>query len=395
MLRNTEVKGTFGDDDLTGGLRTTTYGLQGDDTLRGSAEYGEVTLIGGAGNDTYEIVAGSNVIINELGTTGDITDKIVATGLTSTKLTFGEIEDGDNDHLIVTDTETNTQFIILDWENTINIIESFEFADTTTTLAEFVTLVGTPTAVTWAQSGLIDAGYIETEITDADTGIIDVIATNNTAFESAANGATDILGDDEGGIHNTGDGADTVKGMGGDDSISLGGGDDWANGNWGHDTIDGGAGNDKIKGGKNKDDLTGGDGDDHVNGNKGFDVVHGGDGNDTVKGGMHDDYVYGDTGDDLVKGDLGNDNINGGAGNDTLTGGDGDDIFSFNSDDAGVNIITDFVSGEDLLRISDDVFKTVDLALEAFSDGTLTLSEGITVDLTGITSLSISDFEIV
>ncbi len=149
-----------------------------------------------------------------------------------------------------------------------------------------------------------------------------------------------------------GDGADTIFGDAGDDSlqgdqgadlISGGEGDDFARGGDGNDTITGDTGNDSLlgdsaldsisggdgddtlDGGRNDDVLNGGNGNDKIRGDHGNDSIVGGAGNDTINGGDGDDIINGQTGDDLLTGADGDDNVNGGEGKDIITGGDGDD----------------------------------------------------------------------
>ncbi|WP_281041324.1 calcium-binding protein [Methylobacterium nonmethylotrophicum] len=115
-----------------------------------------------------------------------------------------------------------------------------------------------------------------------------------------------------------------INGQGGDDSITTGGG---------NDEIYGGSGNDTIKSGSGWDELYGGSGND---------VLLGEDGNDTLYGGS------------------GNDVLNGGLGNDTMTGGTGEDTFSI-SPSTGIDTITDFVRGQDHLRLGFDMAMDLEL----------------------------------
>jgi len=94
---------------------------------------------------------------------------------------------------------------------------------------------------------------------------------------------------------------------------------------------------------------------------KGRDTVFGGFGNDTIQGGNGNDQFFGQDGNDLIRARLGNDTLGGGAGNDTLaggggsdtmTGGAGADTFVFNANDAGRDIVTDFLLGTDLFHLS-------------------------------------------
>lgn len=97
-----------------------------------------------------------------------------------------------------------------------------------------------------------------------------------------------------------------------------------------------------LYGGSGWDNLTGGDLRDTLSGYRG---------NDTLFGGGGDDRMSGDSGDDTVNGGDGNDLVSGGAGVDDLTGGTGADTFLFAADDRSVDIVRDFESGTDVLRV--------------------------------------------
>jgi Ca2+-binding RTX toxin-like protein len=88
--------------------------------------------------------------------------------------------------------------------------------------------------------------------------------------------------------------------------------------------------------------------------------MDGGDGDDWLFGNSGDDVLNGDAGDDTIFGSVGNDVIRGGPGNDTLSGGMGADRFVFDSVGDGVDVITDFGTG-DVLAIGN--------ALSGFSAG--------------------------
>lgn len=139
-----------------------------------------------------------------------------------------------------------------------------------------------------------------------------------------------------------------------------------------------GAGNDTVT---NKGDARGiislDDGADRYNGQEATQraIVFGGEGNDRLIGGAVDDEFYGENGtdlliagagndrlvggagDDQLRGDAGFDTIIGGAGRDIMTGGTDADFFVFDYDDAiagpadGLDVITDFASGEDKLDL--------------------------------------------
>ena len=189
----------------------------------------------------------------------------------------------------------------------------------------------------------------------------------------------------KGGLNN-----DTLYGAGGADTITTGAGANTAGGNGGADTITGGSGADTIAGDAGADSLTGAGGADTITGGTGNDVISGGDGADTITG------------------NAGKDTITLGAGKDTV-------IFTADSDSAGANfdVITDFVSGTDNLRLThtmlatESVFTLSDKG-DAASDGTLPgildgvigsaafITEGtaIAIDTTGDGLVNANDFKV-
>ncbi|MBB3121928.1 Ca2+-binding RTX toxin-like protein [Massilia violacea] len=74
-------------------------------------------------------------------------------------------------------------------------------------------------------------------------------------------------------------------------------------------------------------------------------------GNDSISGADKDDRLDGGDGADNISGNAGNDILIGGYGNDVLTGGTGNDIFRFAGTDQGVDSITDFTSGTDIIQV--------------------------------------------
>ncbi|WP_029066240.1 DUF4114 domain-containing protein [Labrenzia sp. DG1229] len=201
------------------------------------------------------------------------------------------------------------------------------------------------------------------------------------------NGDDTLYGESGNDTLNGGTGNDTLDGGNDDDMIIGGSGDDVMLGGYGEDTLKGGAGNDELRGGHNNDRLYGGHDDDTFFGDAGNDYMHGGRGNDTVDYTAYDvdlsillhnkkahgleigtdtlhfiDNIRSGSGNDILKGTSGANIIDGGAGNDairslggsdTLTGGTGVDTFIFRSYDlSGLDIITDFIVGSDLLDFS-------------------------------------------
>ncbi|MGB3402776.1 MAG: Ig-like domain-containing protein [Microcoleaceae cyanobacterium] len=176
-------------------------------------------------------------------------------------------------------------------------------------------------------------------------------------------------------------GRDTLFGGIGNDIAHGGKDDDWVAGEIGNDTLLGEQGNDTIIGGtaNNADNLVrdfngadllfGNGGDDWMEGNEGMDTLAGGDGNDTTYGGQGNDllfgeagndWMWGDAGDDTLCGGTGNDTLIGGMGNDTLLAGDGNDTFILSAD-MGIDLISDFQMGQDVLLLEGIDFNQLDM----------------------------------
>jgi serralysin len=149
-------------------------------------------------------------------------------------------------------------------------------------------------------------------------------------------------------------GNETMKGLGGNDVLQ---------GSAGADVLDGGTGTDRasyagsaavqvdLKAGTASGGHAQGDklvGIEDLTGTSYNDVLTGNDGANVLKGG---------TGADKLNGGAGNDALHGGTGKDLLTGGTGTDTFAFRSaseagTNAGKDVITDFVKGQDKIDLS-------------------------------------------
>jgi len=86
----------------------------------------------------------------------------------------------------------------------------------------------------------------------------------------------------------------------------------------------------------------------------GNDILHGDDEDNILTANLGNDFLAGFAGNDELDGGLGDDTLDGGDGNDTLTGGPGSDTFVLNRN--GIDVITDFEVGVDILLISGAVF---------------------------------------
>lgn len=166
-----------------------------------------------------------------------------------------------------------------------------------------------------------------------------------------------------------------------------------------------------------------------IQGTQAADLIRGFDSDQTIFGDAGNDTIYGEKGNDIIDGGAGNDILNGGLGVDVLTGGAGMDVFSYElTDESGSNIlsrdtIADFVSGEDFIDFSKMVLvdtngQTSPIVMNAssltigqkpastnsaviwFIDGVLygkfssnsVIEPEFSIELTGVTTLSASDF---
>ena len=120
------------------------------------------------------------------------------------------------------------------------------------------------------------------------------------------------------------------------------------------DQIEGDAGNDRISGYGHNDILLGGEGNDYLNGGTGDDSIEGGTGRDRLLGSKWMDTLSGGDDNDLLKGGTEDDRLIGGAGLDRLYGNQGADTFVLESG-MGKDTIYDFVVGEDILELSEEV----------------------------------------
>jgi Ca2+-binding RTX toxin-like protein len=103
--------------------------------------------------------------------------------------------------------------------------------------------------------------------------------------------------------------------------------------------------------------LYGDNGNDVIMGSASNDYLDGGAGNDYLNGGAGNDYLFGNEGNDYIIGGDGSDNLVGSWGNDILTGGAGSDRFVLENyywnsfGEMGVDVITDFSSGQDKIQL--------------------------------------------
>src|SRR5918994_1637392 len=203
-----------------------------------------------------------------------------------------------------------------------------------------------------------DQHSVIVQVTDAG-GLSDT-ETFSIAVQFDNSGDDALTGDGGDNVIDGGPGNDQIYGQDGNDHLIGGSGNDTLVGGDGDDVLDGDDGDDVLNGGADSDQLSGGAGHDRLFGYHRNDWLSGGDGNDTLFGGVDHDHLDGGAHDDRLSGDAGDDVLKGGLGNDTLSGGAGADRFVFDGVGEGVDVITDFATG-DVLAIGD--------ALTRFSAG--------------------------
>ncbi|WP_102110306.1 beta strand repeat-containing protein, partial [Oceaniglobus roseus] len=329
------IEGRDGNDTIDGGSDNDTLnGGTGADSLIGGA--GTDSLIGGDDNDT--LVGGSGVDVVE-GGSGD--DLILGTNGSFLDNTNGGAGNDTLDITAVTQVGGDT----------------FDFAtETMTTYGGVLDLIGIEVFLDGAGSNLIidRAGALTVNAGDGNDTVQENVSGGTDSFDLGA-------GDDLLEINNAGIGGDVFDGGTGNDTVSFanisyggttvvidlgagtitdgGASESLANfenaiGSQGSENIIGTTGSNQINGSGGNDTLEGLDGDDTLRGDDGNDFLAGGTGADVLVGGNNLDTLNGGDGADTMNGGSGSDQMNGGidadvmrgeAGNDTMVGGTGGD----------------------------------------------------------------------
>jgi Ca2+-binding RTX toxin-like protein len=367
-----QLFGLAGDDELNGGPGSDYLdGGAGNDVQNGGAgadqlggDAGDDILTGGSDDDIYiyRAGAGADTIVNA---GGGIDWLIFNDNITSDRLSFIQSND---DLIIRIDADSATQITVSDWflggENQLSYIQPY------------------------GESG-ISAAQINALFTvpaDDDNDLLTV--PDESTFDQVVTGVA------AGGQVVGANGNDLLQGLEGDDQLFGLGGNDWLVAGDGSDYLDGGTGNDTQLGGAGDDQLGGDAGDDVLSGGTGNDlyVYRAGSGNDTIVNGdggtdwlifaddiTEDRLTYVQSGDDLLV------NIDDGtAGSVTVldwflgpehqlsyiqpSGGYGipgaslpieQESTSSTEETGSVLVLSDFVSGEDVLQLSKSVFTSL------------------------------------
>jgi len=148
------------------------------------------------------------------------------------------------------------------------------------------------------------------------------------------------------------------------------------------ENVETGAGRDEVRADGADNRIIGNAGDDFLSGRAGDDRIQGGGGGDRLFGNSGDDVLLGAAGADRLSGSEGFDRLNGGAGDDDLRGGSEGDEFIFGLG-SGVDLVTDFASGQDQLNVSAYGFGNF-AALQPFI---VSSDEGVQINLNGSTDV--------
>jgi VCBS repeat-containing protein len=274
-LTNRNLTGGLGSDTLSGFEEALLSGGNGADTLNAAAFTGQVTLIGGGGNDV--LTGGSS---DDSLDGGDGND--VLTGNAGNDTLLGGVA---NDKLM--GGIGNDQLFGGDGSDTVVAVGGSNY------LLNDSSLAGDGNdALDQIESALITTGNSASTI---------------NVSEFSGSGVNTLTG---------GGAGDVIVGSRGTDSIVGGGGNDRLQGLAGRDTVSGGVGDDTIEGGADDDQLKGEDGNDSLLGQEGADTLDGGVANDVLSGGDGADSLLGQAGNDLLSGGIDNDVLNGGANTD-------------------------------------------------------------------------------
>jgi Ca2+-binding RTX toxin-like protein len=441
-LENLTLTGTAAIDGTGNALANTLTGNTGNNVLHGGAGNdvlsggtGNDTLIGGVGNDTLNGGAGNDIMTGGEGNdiyvveaVGDVVTELAGQGTDTVQSAISYTLGADVENLTLTGSST------------INGVGN-ALANTLIGNARNNSLsggagddalyggVGNDTLSGGTGDDRLDGGSGSDGMTGGegnDTYVVD--STGDVVKETAGQGTDTVessisytLGTEVENLTLTGSGA--INGTGNTLANTL-------MGNNANNTLSGGAGNDTLEGGGGDDTMIGGTGDDIYVVDSASDVVKetAGQGSDTVQssisyslgadvenvaltgvdhlhvtGNALANTLTGNVGDNVLDGGAGNDTLAGGAGNDTLSGGDGNDVFLYmkghGSDtvDGGSGWSDTIGLGQSGAALQVGADWTVSftsggiasqgenmITMAADSDGTITFTDGSTIDFADI-----------
>lgn len=254
----TEVIGAEGFDSISGSDLEIVYALDGNDALNspltffgGGLPEGAATtiLVGGSGNNSYQVRNGSTGIVIE---NSNSPDNLLWTTIGSPGISLANsssfVAEIENRHLYLGNTESDQYIILIDWQEPANRIETFNLSEGDLSYEEFFNSFRQSSNyrgnLSWAE--LAASG----EINLARLGLSpDSIENTLTFIGSRATDLESSLGETiEQGIFlvGTDEDDDFLDGSPGNDSLEGGLGNDGLFSFGGRDTLTGGLGNDRY-----------------------------------------------------------------------------------------------------------------------------------------------------
>lgn len=389
---NDSIIGGMGDDNLNGNEdNDTLLGGAGNDILDGDT--GADSLIGGDGNDTYflddandlveDIIVESNAATSGTDTVKTIftytlanssnLENLMLTGADAVNATGNELKN------VVTGNANNN---ILDGASNIDTLIGGLGNDT------YIVNLTAAGALQDVITEVLNAGNDSVQLSGTSSNATVVTLTLAANLENLDASATGLSK-----LNLAGNTLDNIlTGNDSNNSLSGGTGLDTLNGDAGSDSLDGGAGIDSLNGGAGDDSylvdlVTTGTGALAVANLQDIVTENASEGTDTLtlRGsavlintstisligteleninasgtGTTKLNLVGNGFNNIITGNAANNIISGGLGNDTLTGGAGNDVFVIDAvGSSNVDVITDFVSGQDNIKLTDAMFDIV------------------------------------
>jgi Ca2+-binding RTX toxin-like protein len=398
----------------------TVSGGAGNDSLTVSAESNDMSITGGAGNDTIVDTAVDTADTIDGGDGTDTLSTVMAQAntldaATPTTYTITNVE-----NLTITDEFDGTLALanIATSLTTVNLTRATAAADDLMAGGDFIT--GPASALTVNLGGTFagndtDMGG-DLTVTDTGTGTTDALTLANKAINSTAGANIDVFNANN--VTSTGYEAVTINtgasgGAGVEqeiatltitpDSVSAGVSLTLTGTNaidittsltttsTGLLTVDA-AGLTAQAAGVTTLDINatsqGTGGTASITGSAGYDLIDVGNFASTIVAGAGNDSIAGGTAADNISGDAGNDSIAGAGGNDRLFGGDGNDVIT---DSIGGSVSIDGGAGNDTIVTTNTLLTSGDTLVGGDGTDILSTDSGIT---TGTTAARVSGFEI-
>lgn len=293
--------GGYGNDLMYGGAGKDTFGSQyGNNEFFGEA--GDDYIYAGYGNDELYGGVGDDHLFNSGGVSrlyGGVGNDLM-TGTGGVTYLYGGSGDDDLDGQNMFGGAGNDSYRVLA-ENNFIFERPGDGVDTVTTGVDGYVLPDNVENLTLTSSGRVKTNYGN----EIDNVIIGSRG-HSIIYGAAGNDIIrDDDGTPYGGNQNGSN--DMLYGGAGNDGVFAGDGADEVHGDDGNDRVGGGAHDDMVYGGAGNDRLTGDNHNDVLYGGTGNDVLDGGSVRDTMYGGAGDDLIYGGVGIDVLDGGAGDD----------------------------------------------------------------------------------------